>query len=142
MKNKVGFTLIEVLVTIMIIGILSTIVTFAVRQAQQSARDGKRKSDLETIAAGLELYRAECNRYPATAGFLTSGTLSGSTPPSTCTGTYITNVPTDPQPSQSYYYVPNGSGSSYALCARLETGGSSVSGCGSCSNCNYKITRP
>src|SRR5690606_18897446 len=110
-----------------------TLVIFGLRQAQESARDGKRKNDLETIASALELYRSECNRYPTSAGFLTSGTLSGSGSPSTCTGVYLSNVPQDPQYSaKRYSYTPSGNGSSYVLCASLEQGGANVSGCGSC----------
>lgn len=143
-KTKKGFTLIELLVTIMIIGILVTLVTFGVRQAQESARNSKRQSDLETIAAGLELYRAECNRYPPSDSFL-SGTLSGGGTPPNCTGSYITAVPKDPQPTaRKYGYSVNATGSSYSLCASLEGETGSVSECGGgCTEtCNYKISRP
>ncbi|OGM33067.1 hypothetical protein A2803_03035 [Candidatus Woesebacteria bacterium RIFCSPHIGHO2_01_FULL_44_21] len=142
-KNFKGFTLIELLITIMIIGILVTIATFGLRQAQSSARDGKRKADLEEIAIGLELYRSECNRYPAALG----ASLVGSAPPATCTGTYITDVPTDPSPPRAYAYSTNGPGTSIILCAALEQAPNpavSTTGCGSCggSACNWRIARP
>lgn len=144
MRKKSGFTLIELLVTLTIVGILVTIATFGLRQAQQSARDGKRKADLEEIATGLELYRAECNRYPSNLG----SSLSGSGSPATCTGSYISTVPTDPQaPTRTYSYAPNGTGTIFSLCAALEQAPNpavSTTGCGSCgsSSCNWKITRP
>lgn len=145
MRNKSAFTLIELLVVVMIIGILVTLVTFGLRQAQESARDSKRRADLETIAAGLELYRAECNRYPASVSF--GGSLSGGGTPATCSGTYITAIPLDPLPTaRSYSYVPNVPGSSYVLCASLEqppNPAMSTIGCGSCGTaCNYRISRP
>ncbi len=137
-----GFTLIELLVTMMIIGVLVSITTFGVRQAQQSTRDSRRKADLEDIALGLELYRAECNRYPATLGT----SLTGGGSPATCTGSYIAGVPVDPQPSRSYAYSTNGPGTIVTLCAALEQPPNpavSTSGCGSCGTaCNWRITRP
>ena len=139
-----GFTLIELLVTIMIIGILVTIATFGVRQAQESARDGKRKTDLENIAVALELYRAECNRYPNSISF--GGNLSGGGSPSSCTGAYMNNIPVDPQnPSRRYSYSTSG-GATFVLCAALEQSPNpsvSTSGCGSCGqSCNWRVSRP
>lgn len=144
-----AFTLIELLVTIMIIGILVTLVTFGVRQAQESARDGRRRADLENIAAVLELYRAECNRYPGSLTY--GGALTGDNFIPTCSSSnvYVSAVPADPQTSsRTYSYVPNGTRSSYVLCASLEQGTGTVSGCGACAvggsgvQCNYRITRP
>lgn len=137
-----GFTLIELLVTIMIIGILVTIATFGLRQAQQSARDGKRKADLEEIAIGLELYRSDCGGYPNALG----GSLSGSPPPVTCTGTYITTVPVDPSPPRNYAYTRPNPGN-FIICASLEQAPNpavDTGGCGACggSGCNWRVARP
>ena len=140
-----GFTLIELLVVISIIGILVAVSIFGLSGARESARDARRKSDLELIQSGLEIYRADCNRYPTS---LTAGSaLVGTTPPTTClaTNTYISVVPTDPIVAQAYRYATTASG--YEICASLEqTTGSSVtcggsSICGS-AQCNYKITNP
>ena len=73
----------------------------------------------------------------------------------TCGGqTYLSNTPKDPVTSNNYAYTPlpsdcSPSGltkcSSYILCAALEIGGGTVSGCGSCGTgvtCNYKVTNP
>lgn len=137
-----GFTLIELLVTIMIIGILVTIATFGLRQAQQSARDGKRKADLEEIAIGLELYRSDCGSYPASLG----SSLVGGGSPATCAGTYITSVPSDPRPPRRYAYTRLSSGS-FVICASLEQAPNpavDTTNCGSCggSGCNWKVARP
>ena len=67
MRIKKGFTLIELLVVISIIGILIAVSIFGLSGARESARDARRKSDLELIRSGLELYRADCNAYPTTA---------------------------------------------------------------------------
>lgn len=145
MRTKKGFTLIELLVTIMIIGILVAIATFGVRQAQQSARDARRKADLEDIALGLELYRAECNSYPDSISF--GGSLTGSGNPTACTGTYIATIPQDPSPPRTYSYSRINPGS-IVLCANLEQDPNppgSTTNCGSCGgsgSCDWRIARP
>ena len=83
-----GFTLIELLVVISIIGILVGVSIFGLSGARESARDARRKSDLELIKSGLELYRADCNRYPASLPAAGSN-LVGSTPPTACMATNI-----------------------------------------------------
>ncbi len=138
-----GFTLIELLVVISIIGVLAAVSIFGLSGARESARDARRKSDLELIKSGLELYRADCNTYPSTLGTSLSG--SGATTACATTNTYITSVPVDPIPaSKSYRYATTSSG--YEICASLEQAGLSTVSCGGSSNCgtscNYKITNP
>ena len=65
-KDNRGFTLIELLIVIAIIGIILAISAFGLTGARESSRDAKRKADLETIRGGLELYKSDCNSYPAT----------------------------------------------------------------------------
>jgi prepilin-type N-terminal cleavage/methylation domain-containing protein len=144
-KASQGFTLIELLVTMMIIGILVTIATFGIRQAQQSARDGRRKVDLENIASALELYRAECNRYPQTSRVTFGSNLTG-TGSGNCAAVTYMKLPNDPQPgSHGYSYSTDALGATYNLCASLELPPSttSTSGCGSCTGgCDWKVSKP
>ncbi len=58
-----GFTLIEMLVVIAIIGIVVSLSLFGLNGARESSRDAKRKSDLELIRAAIETYRSDCNNY-------------------------------------------------------------------------------
>lgn len=123
-KNKVceGFTLIELLVVISIIGILIAISLFGLQGARESSRDARRKSDLELIRGGLEIYRSDCDVYPAVLG----GSLVGSGSPTACAvaNTYISAVPLDPlNPTQVYTYTRLTT-STYTLCATLEQTGS------------------
>ena len=149
MKNN-GFTLLELLIAIAIIAILTSLSLVALGGAREQARDGRRKSDLETIRSALELYKADCNQYPAAGAFPAVGSaLSG-----TCSGgtnTYLQKRPGDPSGTTfgSYSYVPVLTGTSYTsytLCARLEDPPTSpdISGCGSCGagSCGYKVTNP
>lgn len=65
-KNYKGFTLIELLVVIAIIAILSVIGLTLFNGVQQNARDARRKSDVDAIAAALE-----STRQPGTAYYST-----------------------------------------------------------------------
>ena len=114
---------------------------FGLSGAREAARDARRKSDLQLIQSGLEIYKADCNAYPATL----ATSLVGSGTPSTCAvaNTYISLLPSDPITTNSYRYATTASG--YEICASLEQGTGTVT-CGGSSNCgttcNYKVTNP
>lgn len=55
-----GFTLVELLVVISIIAILSVIGITIFSSAQKSARDSKRRADIDSIAKALEIHYGEC----------------------------------------------------------------------------------
>lgn len=61
-KDK-GFTLLELLIVIAIIGILSALLMVNFVGIKQRARDGQRKSNLRQIQSALELYRADQGSY-------------------------------------------------------------------------------
>ncbi|MBU0998195.1 MAG: type II secretion system protein [Patescibacteria group bacterium] len=144
-KNK-GFTLIELLVVVSIIGILMGLSLFSFQNSKKSGRDAKRKSDLELIRSGIEIYRADCGEYP-TSDLLGTTTLIGNDSTDSCLidNEYINNVPTDPQdPTRTYRYFSDGI--TYEICTSLENvTGTSVT-CGGSSNCgetcNYKVENP
>lgn len=64
---KKGFTLVELLVVISIIGLLSTLAVIALDNARVKARNARRKSDVTQIVKALELYAdAYSGVYPST----------------------------------------------------------------------------
>jgi len=63
-KHKRGFTIIELLVVISIIGLLSSMVLVSLDNARIKARDAKRQSDLSNISRALELYYSNHDSYP------------------------------------------------------------------------------
>jgi prepilin-type N-terminal cleavage/methylation domain-containing protein len=140
---KKGFTLVELLVVIGIVGVLMAISLFGLQGARESSRDARRKSDLELIRSGLEIYRSDCNIYPPSLG----SSLVGTGSPVSCAAanTYISAVPSDPlSPNRSYLYSRLSS-TTYEICTALEQGGSAVT-CGGSDNCgetcNYKVINP
>ncbi len=76
-KNRnLGFTLIEILVVVAIIGMISAVVMVSLRTARAKGRDAKRKSDLVQLQKALELYQLNNNGYPLTG----SGNSCGGNP--------------------------------------------------------------
>lgn len=145
MKTKNGFSLIELLVVISIIGVLLALSLSAFSNTKKSARDGKRRADLEQIRSALEIYRTDCKTYPAAVSF--GVPLMGSGVFCPATNEYMAAVPKDSlSPTYDYrYYRGVSSPNSYVLCAFLETGTGSVAGCGGqCGtvDCNYKVINP
>lgn len=60
-----GFTLIEIMVAVAIIGILSTVVTFNLRDSGTQSRDAGRQADLRNLQVAIESYKQVNGRYPA-----------------------------------------------------------------------------
>lgn len=70
MKIKVkqqGFTIVELLIVIVVIGILATLVIVTFTGVQKKARDSQRQTDIGAIYSHLEAYYAEAAQYPTLA---------------------------------------------------------------------------
>jgi general secretion pathway protein G len=68
-----GFTLVELLIVIVILGILAGIVVFAVGNLGSSAKANACATEKSTISTALEAYKAQNGSYPATMSLLTTG---------------------------------------------------------------------
>ena len=66
-NHKKGFTLLELLVVIGVIGVLSTIILVGLNSARQKARDAKRMQELRQVALALEMYYSIYEYYPQIA---------------------------------------------------------------------------
>lgn len=136
-----GFSLVELLIVMVIIAILSALSIFALQGARESGRDAQRKADIEAIRSALEIYKADCNSYPASLPV--SGSLTASCPNP---ATYLEEIPSDPISGRTYSYNSSGTpATSYTLCAALEGETTAVSGCGSgcgTGTCSYSQTNP
>lgn len=65
-KNK-GFTIVELLIVIVVIGILATLVIVTFTGIQQKAHDSQRQTDINAVDSHLEAYYAESGNYPTLA---------------------------------------------------------------------------
>lgn len=74
-----GFTIVELLIVIVVIGILAALVLNTFSGIQERARDTERRTDINSLATQLEVYYADNGGYPdnATAGFLVNAVLPG-----------------------------------------------------------------
>jgi general secretion pathway protein G len=66
LASPAGFTLIEILVVVFIIGLLATIVSVNVIGQTDNARITKAKADLKELEQGLHLYKLDNGIYPTT----------------------------------------------------------------------------
>jgi len=138
MKHKTevrssGFTLIEILIVVAIIGILSAGVLVGLGPVQRQGRDARRLADLRSVQNALELYFGKCTFYPGS--YAAGGGCPASFTPLTGTdatiwqnltqsitqaGIGVTQVPNDPSAGRSYCYTSNDPGMSYVIGAKLE----------------------
>lgn len=84
---KKGFTLIELMISITILAIISSIGFVTYTNSQISARDGKRKQDLRSIATALELYYQSNKRFPCPGSDVWNNSSAG--------GNWITDLDGD-----------------------------------------------
>jgi general secretion pathway protein G len=70
LKNKAskGFTIVELLIVIVVIGILAALVVTTYNGIQQKARDTERKTDVNALHGQIEAYQAQNGKYPTLAG--------------------------------------------------------------------------
>lgn len=101
--RKHGFTLIEMLIVITIIGVLVSLGVISYSSFNKQARDGRRKADIEQIRGALELYRSNVSAYPTPVG--TYGLPFGTGALTDGTNTYLSKIPNDPKSPQTYYYT-------------------------------------
>lgn len=66
-KQK-GFTIVELLIVIVVIGILAAITIVAYSGIQDRSRFAKSRADFNTMQKGLEMYKADKGAYPVTSG--------------------------------------------------------------------------
>lgn len=98
--TNAGFTLIELIVVLAILGILVSLIYINLQSSRGRARDAKRKADLGQIKKALELYRQDnpSSGYPAGDGnaeTILDGFLESS---------YMSDVPDDPLADSGEHY--------------------------------------
>jgi prepilin-type N-terminal cleavage/methylation domain-containing protein len=75
--KKTGFTVVELVIVIVVIGILATIVLVLYPGYQARTRDNARKSDVQQVAAALSAYAVQNNNYIESGGGCGSNAAAG-----------------------------------------------------------------
>ena len=117
--NKKGFTLLELLIVIAILGVLAAMITGNFFTSLKKGRDAKRKGDLEQIQRALEMYYEDKKAYPVTADLDFGGKLCETILCAASEKVYMQKVPDDPISGKSYQYLSL-TGTDYKLFACLE----------------------
>ena len=110
MKKIAGFTLIEVMIVVVILGILAAVVVPKILDRPDTAKIAAAKSDIAVIMQQLKLYRLDNSSYPSTDQGLNALIVkpaSNPLPTNWKTGGYLERLPNDPW-GRLYLYLNPG----------------------------------
>ena len=110
MKNNPGFTLIEVMIVVVILGILAAVIAPRILDRPDQAKMAAAKSDIAVIMQQLKLYRLDNAAYPSTdqgLGALTVKPTTNPLPANWKAGGYLERLPNDPW-GRPYQYLNPG----------------------------------
>jgi general secretion pathway protein G len=106
-----GFTLIEIMVVILILGLLATIVVQSLRGATDRAKRTKAQADIAEIKTALDRYYLDNGSYPTAdqglQALVSAPTGGGNIPSNYEQGGYIERIPEDPW-GHPYFYQSDG----------------------------------
>ena len=114
-SNQDGFTLIEIMVVILILGLLATIVVQSLRGATDKAKRVKAQADIAELKTGLDRYYLDNGSYPTSdqgLQALVAAPSGGRVPANYEAGGYLQSLPRDPW-GNAYFYQSDGN--SYVL---------------------------
>lgn len=117
-QKQSGFTIVELLIVIVIIGILAGLVITTFVGIQARARDSERQTDINAVQKQVEAYYANVGAYPTAANLETAAFRSGNNikldtkaladPSNTDTTTFLTAAPTATSKQYAYIATPTG----------------------------------
>jgi len=162
MNRKRGFTLVELMIVMVILGILMTIGTQAFIASMKRGRDATRKGNLRAISNALEMYYNDKGKYPVWDG---AGSIPGCYNAGGSTGVcgtaypifkdsiangamYMAQFPADPIILQKYYYISSATGGQYQIYTHLESSqdpaifapAAAGTDCGTNAACNWGLS--
>ena len=109
-RTEAGFTLIEILVVVMILGLLISLAAPRILGRTDEARMVKAKADMKAIEEALNLYRLDSGIYPTSEqglGALVEEPTVGEAPRAGREDGYLERVPPDPW-ERDYVYASDG----------------------------------
>jgi general secretion pathway protein G len=112
-RRRAGFTLVELMVVIVIIGLLATVVAINVLPSQDRAMVGKAKADISTLEQAIETYRLDNLDFPADLQALVAAPTGLVHPDRYRQGGYIRRLPEDPWGNSYGYRRPSTHGGQF-----------------------------
>lgn len=113
-----GYTLVEMMVVVVIIGLLATVVAINVLPSQDKAMAAKARADISTLEQAVETYRLDNLAFPTTQQGLAALTRppSGLNQPERYRpGGYVRRLPRDPWGADYQYRRPGRDGAPYEV---------------------------
>ena len=119
LAQRAGFTLIEIMVVIIILGLLATLVIPNITGYTEKAKREKARADIASLEGALELFKADNGFYPTTEQGLDALIIKPSTgriPAKWMEGGYFKKgVPLDPWGARYVYFAPGRRGEGYEI---------------------------
>lgn len=115
-RQRDGFTLVELMVVIVIIGLLATVVAINLLPSQDRAMVGKARADVATLETALEQYRLDNLAFPTTEQglqALVSAPAGLARPERYRQGGYVRRLPEDPWGNAYQYRRPSAHGQAF-----------------------------
>ncbi len=106
-----GFSLVELMVVIAIIGLLATVVTVSVIGQKEEADRTRVQSDMKAISDALDLHRLNCGNYPNSLEGLMSNTVNSNR----WKGPYLKEAAVDPWGNAYEYTAGSGRANDYEI---------------------------
>jgi general secretion pathway protein G len=119
LAERAGFTLIEIMVVIIILGLLATLIIPNITGYTEKAKREKARADIASLEGALELFKADSGFYPTTEQGLDALVIKPSTgriPAKWMEGGYFKKgVPLDPWGNRYVYFAPGRRGEGYEV---------------------------
>lgn len=104
-RRRQGFTLIELMIVVVILGLLATIVMPKILSRPDQARRVKAKADIRSIQSALALFKTDTGRFPTTSEGLEALVNNPGIKGFNADG-YLESVPVDPWGNRYVYLSP------------------------------------
>jgi general secretion pathway protein G len=119
LAERSGFTLIEIMVVIIILGLLATLVIPNITGYTEKAKREKARADIASLEGALELFKADNGFYPTTEqglDALVAKPSTGRIPAKWMEGGYFKKgIPLDPWGNRYAYFAPGRRGEGYEI---------------------------